>query len=142
MINFCEQTEKELAKLPKLECDVCNADIDAFYNLSTEASRLNAQFLKRASWSNQSGKLFVPGRVVVLRNAVGISFNQNTFSKLISCLQHSPGNLAVILGNHPNLGPDGQRSDIKAFRILVLVTPGQKSGKEGERIALVNSYFY
>ncbi|OWZ36171.1 antiviral helicase SKI2 [Cryptococcus neoformans var. grubii Br795] len=106
------QTEKELAKLPKLECDVCNADIDAFYNLSTEASRLNAQFLKRASWSNQSGKLFVPGRVVVLRNA------------------HFPGNLAVILGNHPNLGPDGQRSDIKAFRILVLVTPGQKSGKE------------
>lgn len=59
-------------------------------------------------------------------------FQSKHFFKLISCLQHFPGNLAVILGNHPNLGPDGQRSDVKAFRVLVLVTPGQKSGKGGE----------
>ena len=79
---------------------------------------------------------------MVLRNAVGISLNLNTFSKLITCLQHFPANLAVILSNHPNLGPDGQRPDVKAFRVLVLVTPGQKSGKEGERFALVIYNFY
>ncbi|WVQ84888.1 hypothetical protein IAT38_007051 [Cryptococcus sp. DSM 104549] len=105
-------TEKELSRLPKVECSVCDADIDTFYELSAEVTRVNSRFLNLASFAHQASKLFVPGRVIILRNG------------------HLPGNLAVILGNAPALVNDGIKSGLKAFKVLALVTPGQKSGKE------------
>ena len=68
-----KQTEKQLAKLPKLECTVCTADIDPFYELSSEAVRLNKELLKQAAWLPAGGKLLCPGRVVIVRDGVCLS---------------------------------------------------------------------
>ncbi|ODN81482.1 hypothetical protein L202_01906 [Cryptococcus amylolentus CBS 6039] len=107
------QMEKALARLPSVDCQVCSPDISPYYDISSEASRVNTFLIHKASWLPNSGKLFVPGRVVVLRD------------------QHFPGNLGVILGNAPSyVGADGVKSNAKSFRMLVLVTPGQKSGEE------------
>ncbi|OCF39629.1 antiviral helicase SKI2 [Kwoniella heveanensis CBS 569] len=105
-------TEKQLARLPQVECDICKIDIDAFYQLSSEAVRLNTAVIKQASFAQNATKMFVPGRVVVLRNG------------------HLPGNLAILLRSAPSIVTDGVKSDAKAYRMLVLVTPGQKSKKE------------
>ncbi|KAK8853069.1 hypothetical protein IAR55_003770 [Kwoniella newhampshirensis] len=110
-------TEKVLARLPKVACDICNTDIDAFYDLSMEAVRVNTSLIKRAAWAPQASKIYVPGRVVILRNG------------------HYSGNLAVVLRSAPNLVVDGGKSDAKAWRVLALVTPGQKSKKEDVKLA-------
>ncbi|WVO12427.1 hypothetical protein L204_100026 [Cryptococcus depauperatus] len=106
------QTEKQLTKLPSIDCVTCSPDINAYYDLSHECARINAQFLIKASRSTQSGKVFLPGRVVVLRNS------------------HYPGNLAIILGNAPRIAMDSGVQPSKAYKVLVLVTPSQKSGQD------------
>ncbi|GMK53589.1 hypothetical protein CspeluHIS016_0101750 [Cutaneotrichosporon spelunceum] len=105
-----EQTEKILAKLPNVECDVCSADISAFYDLSSEVVRVNAQIVRQAAWA--PGKQFSPGRIVLLRDG------------------HYPGNLAVILRKAPSFMQDGVKRDTRAFWVLALVTKGQKSKRE------------
>nr|XP_019010148.1 antiviral helicase SKI2 [Kwoniella pini CBS 10737]OCF48929.1 antiviral helicase SKI2 [Kwoniella pini CBS 10737] len=104
--------EKQLARLPNVDCSICKVDIDAFYQLSAEIVRINQNIFKQASYAQNSGKLFVPGRVVILRNG------------------HLPGNLAILLRSATSLTTDGIKSDAKAWRMLVLVTPGQRSRKE------------
>ncbi|WVQ67181.1 uncharacterized protein L199_005376 [Kwoniella botswanensis] len=104
--------EKQLSRLPNVECDVCKTDIDAFYELSSEVVRLNQSIFKQASYAQNATKIFVPGRVVILRNG------------------HLPGNLAILLRSATSLTTDGVKSDAKAWRMLVLVTPGQRSRKE------------
>ncbi|WWD03455.1 hypothetical protein V865_001507 [Kwoniella europaea PYCC6329] len=104
--------EKQLSRLPNVECDVCKTDIDAFYELSSEVVRLNQSIFKQASYAQNATKIFVPGRVVILRNG------------------HLPGNLAILLRSATSLTTDGVKSDAKAWRMLVLVTPGQRSKKE------------
>jgi hypothetical protein len=52
-----------------VECQVCNADINAFYDLSAEVVRVNASLIKQASFA-AGGKILIPGRVVVLRDGV------------------------------------------------------------------------
>jgi hypothetical protein len=64
------QTEKQLAKLPKVDCKVCSADIGAFYDLSAEVVRVNATLIKQAAFA-AGAKLLNPGRIVVLRDGVG-----------------------------------------------------------------------
>jgi len=64
------QTEKQLAKLPKIECSVCEADISPFYDLTAEIVRINTQFIVKASWENNIGKTLGTGRIVVLNNGV------------------------------------------------------------------------
>ena len=51
--------------------------------------------------------------------------------KTLTTFKHFPGNLAVLLRNAPSLLRDGMKSDAKAFWVLALVTPAQKSGEEG-----------
>jgi len=68
-----EQTEKQLAKLPQVECQTCTKDISPFYDLSAEVVRINTQFITKASWETGLGKTLAPGRVVVLHN--GVSWN-------------------------------------------------------------------
>ncbi|WWC91541.1 uncharacterized protein L201_006487 [Kwoniella dendrophila CBS 6074] len=104
--------EKQLARLPNVECEVCKPDIDAFYQLSSEIVRVNQSIFKQASYAQNASKIFVSGRVVILRNG------------------HLPGNLAILLRSATNIMTDGVKSDAKAFRMLVLVTPGQRSRKE------------
>jgi antiviral helicase SKI2 len=50
--------------------------------------------------------------------------------------KHYPGNLAILLRNAPQIIPDGEKSEYKAFHVVVLVTPDQKSGEDGESAAL------
>ena len=64
------QTEKQLAKLPQVECTTCTKDISPFYDLSAEVVRINTQFITKASWETGLGKTLAPGRVVVLHNGV------------------------------------------------------------------------
>lgn len=71
--RMIKETERELTQLPKVECDVCGKDIDAFYSVSAEAVRVNAQLLHEASWSLAGRKSFTPGRVILIRNAVGLA---------------------------------------------------------------------
>ncbi|WWC64395.1 uncharacterized protein I303_107005 [Kwoniella dejecticola CBS 10117] len=104
--------EKQLARLPDVECSTCKNDIDAFYQNSSEIVRVNQSIFKQASYAQNAGKIFVPGRVVILRNG------------------HLPGNLAILLRSATSLITDGVKSDAKAWRMLVLVTPGQRSRKE------------
>ncbi|ORY28175.1 NUC185 domain-domain-containing protein [Naematelia encephala] len=96
--------EKQLARLPKVDCAVCNTDIGAFYDNSKEAVRVNTELVKTASWNPQGGKSFQPGRVVVLRSS------------------RYPANLAVLLRNAPNIVREGAKGASKAFWALVLVT--------------------
>lgn len=64
------QTQKQLDRLPKVECEVCTPDIEPFYDISAEAVRVNKSLTKTASWAPLGGKIFNPGRVVILRNGV------------------------------------------------------------------------
>ncbi|BEJ13916.1 hypothetical protein CspHIS471_0310900 [Cutaneotrichosporon sp. HIS471] len=105
-----KQVEQLLAKLPNVECDVCSTDISAFYDLSAEVVRLNAQIMRQAAWA--PGKQFAPGRIVLLRDG------------------HYPGNVAVILRNAPSIVQEGIKRDTRAFWVLALVTKGQKSKRE------------
>jgi antiviral helicase SKI2 len=67
-----EQTEKQLARLPKVDCQVCNADIGPFYDLSSEVVRVNAYMIKQAAAAS-GAKILTPGRIVVLRDGVSSS---------------------------------------------------------------------
>jgi len=58
--------------LPKVDCPICSTDIEAFYDLSAEVVRVNTGMLKSAAWATAGGKIFNPGRIVILRN--GVSF--------------------------------------------------------------------
>jgi antiviral helicase SKI2 len=64
------QIEKDLARLPKVDCRVCEVDIGPFYDVSNEVVRINSILMRAAMFNSQSGKAFAPGRVVVLRDAV------------------------------------------------------------------------
>ncbi|KIR81186.1 antiviral helicase SKI2 [Cryptococcus gattii EJB2] len=106
------------------------------YNMILNLLRVEAlkveEMIKRSFSENATQKMAPEQQRVIAQN-----------SQSFPSLSHSPGNLAVILGNHPNLGPDGQRPDVKAFRALVLVTPGQKSGKEVVDTSSISFYdFY
>ncbi len=70
------QTEKQLARLSKVDCEICKVDISAFYDLSAEVVRISTALIKNASWSAQAGKIFAPGRVVILRNGVRLDSPQ------------------------------------------------------------------
>ena len=72
IVHSHSQTEKELTKLPKVECERCLPDIGAFYDLSAEAVRLNAVLMRLAGWSPQAAKTVNTGRVVVLRDGVSL----------------------------------------------------------------------
>lgn len=89
---------------------MCTADISAYYDLSAEVVRLNAQIMNQAAWA--PGKQLIPGRVVLLRDG------------------HYPGNVAVVLRNAPSIVQEGVKRDSRAFWVLALVTKGQKSKRD------------
>jgi antiviral helicase SKI2 len=61
-----------LAKLPKVDCQICNVDIGPFYDLSAEVIRVNGYMIKQAAAAS-GAKILVPGRVVILRDGVSSS---------------------------------------------------------------------
>ncbi|KIO25229.1 hypothetical protein M407DRAFT_25451 [Tulasnella calospora MUT 4182] len=62
------KAEKEFKKLPKLQCEICNNDIELFYEISAEVVERNRKIIALALANSQGGKLLGPGRVVILRD--------------------------------------------------------------------------
>lgn len=58
--------------MPKLECDICLEDINAYYDVSADLVYLNQKLLFMASGHPQGIKSLLPGRVVILRDSVSI----------------------------------------------------------------------
>ncbi|KAG9042495.1 hypothetical protein FS837_010810 [Tulasnella sp. UAMH 9824] len=62
------KAEKEFKKLPKLQCEICNNDIELLYEISAEVVERNQKIISLALANSQGSKMFGPGRVVILRD--------------------------------------------------------------------------
>ncbi|KAJ7687413.1 translation repressor [Mycena rosella] len=107
------ESEKTLSTLPKLSCDVCQPDINAFYDDSFTIVSSNQRLLTMAVSHPQGAKTLASGRVVILRDA---HFKSN--------------NLAVLLKPAPvTTSESGMLEKVKTYFILALVDPDTKSRK-------------
>lgn len=66
--GFFFQSEKFLSSLPDLDCAVCHADIDRFYDESLKIIEDSQKLLGIAL--EQGSRILSPGRLVVLRDGV------------------------------------------------------------------------
>ncbi|KAK7063867.1 ATP-dependent RNA helicase [Favolaschia claudopus] len=108
------ESEKTLTTLPKLSCDVCQPDINEFYDDSYSIVSLNQRLLSMAVGHPQGAKLLASGRVVVLRDG---HFKTN--------------NLAVLLKAAPVASSDsGVLEKLKTYFVLALVDPDTKARKQ------------
>lgn len=64
------EAEKQLSTLPYVECDVCNQDIERYYDACRDVAKRNESLLQLALARPQGAKLLAPGRVVVVRDGV------------------------------------------------------------------------
>jgi hypothetical protein len=71
-IEHCAQIEAKLKALPILECTTCAFDIDVLYNLNKELIWRNEDLLSMAISQSSGQKIFVSGRVVIVRNGVSL----------------------------------------------------------------------
>ncbi|RUS21214.1 antiviral helicase, partial [Endogone sp. FLAS-F59071] len=69
--SFAEK-EESLNALQKLDCTICNADIEKFYEVSSRVVNLNRTFLEKVMKSVVGAKTLNSGRIVAHRNAVAI----------------------------------------------------------------------
>lgn len=69
---YATQAEKVLQALPKVDCEICAADIRLFYDVATEILNANEKIITLASTHRQGVKILAPGRVVVLRDGVSL----------------------------------------------------------------------
>ncbi|KAI0004078.1 antiviral helicase [Russula compacta] len=99
------ENEKTLSILPKLECDICQEDINKYYELSAEIVDINQQLLGLASTHIQGSKALSSGRIVVLRDG------------------HFRWAAALILK------PALAREQVKYFFVLALVNSDTKTDK-------------
>ncbi|KAG9222318.1 hypothetical protein CCMSSC00406_0002653 [Pleurotus cornucopiae] len=104
--------ERTLATLPKLSCEICQEDIDMYYDMSLDVIECNQRLLEMASNHPQASKSLVPGRIVILRDT---HFNRN--------------NVAVILKQAPIVASADTGAKLKAFYVLALVDAETKSRK-------------
>ncbi|EIN14380.1 antiviral helicase [Punctularia strigosozonata HHB-11173 SS5] len=101
--------ERYLATLPKLECDICSADIELYYDSSREIVYLNQQLLSLASHHPQGIRTLAAGRVVVLRDG------------------HFRCNVGVLLKPAPPQATElGTINQTKMYFVLALVNPETK----------------
>ncbi|KAI5454433.1 Antiviral helicase ski2 [Naganishia albida] len=112
-----EATERRLAKLAKVDCDVCSADIEAFYDVSAEVARKNTLLIQAAATHHQGNKTMSSGRVVLLYD------------------KHFRGNLGIILRPSPGLvDPDSvdQPSDegLRTYWVFALVSKATKDKED------------
>ncbi|KAH9950987.1 antiviral helicase, partial [Amylocystis lapponica] len=99
------ESEKTLARLAKLECDVCVPDIGRYYDTSYDIVDHNHRLLTMAAGRPQGAKLLSAGRVVILHDG------------------HFKWNIAVLLKS------DGVVDNTRMYSILALVDPVTKSGE-------------
>ncbi|CUA76286.1 antiviral helicase SKI2 [Rhizoctonia solani] len=103
------QLEKDIQKLPKLECETCLQDAYLYYDFSADYTHLNRRILEMAG----VGRL-TPGRVVVLRDT------------------HFSGNLAIFLKNASD-GKPGER----LYYALALVDEQTKARSKDQEPASI-----
>ncbi|KAF9210880.1 hypothetical protein BGZ59_008812 [Podila verticillata] len=95
------EISKSLENLKKLDCQICNKDIEEFYDMSTRMIQLNHQLMEKLLKQAAGMRALSAGRVVVLNSV----FRRNT--------------LAVIL--KPVAGADLSAKQAKSFLCLVVV---------------------
>ncbi|KAJ7269314.1 antiviral helicase [Mycena haematopus] len=107
------ESEKTLSTLPKLSCDVCQPDINEFYDDSFAIVSLNQRLLAMAVSHPQGVKSLASGRVVILRDG---HFKSN--------------NLAVLLKPAPvTTSESGVLEKVRTYFILALVDAETKTRK-------------
>ncbi|KAF9270829.1 ATP-dependent RNA helicase [Marasmius fiardii PR-910] len=107
------QGEKDLLAMKKLECDVCNTDIEQFYDKNSELVELNTKLLEMSSGHPQGIKSFQSGRVVVVRDG---HFDTNA--------------LAVLL--KPGL-PEPGASKVRTYLVLAVVDEDKKFSRRMDK---------
>ncbi|KAJ7070626.1 antiviral helicase [Mycena amicta] len=106
------ESEKTLSSLPKLSCDVCQPDIESFYDDSFAIVSANQRLLSMAVGHPQGAKLLSSGRVVVLRDS------------------HFKSSLAVLLKPAPVATSEtGVLERLKTYFVLALVDEETKGRK-------------
>ncbi|KAJ3797700.1 antiviral helicase [Lentinula aff. detonsa] len=105
--------ENALLSLPKLQCDLCTADIEEYYDKSAQISHLNQKLLSMATRHPRGSKSFDAGRVVILRDGH---------------FQHN--NIAVLLKLAPaQVTESNIKEKHKSYFVLVLVDEDLKNGR-------------
>ncbi|KAI0783389.1 antiviral helicase [Abortiporus biennis] len=109
--NKVIESEKQLSKLPELDCDVCSPDISRYYDVVSDIVDCNSYILSTAVNHPQGIKLLAPGRVVIVRDG------------------HFNLNLAVLLRSISTAAA-GSREKLVTYDLLALVDPETKVGKK------------
>ncbi|THV06548.1 ATP-dependent RNA helicase [Dendrothele bispora CBS 962.96] len=87
------ENEKTLSTLQKLQCDVCEPDIEQYYDDSAEIISLNKRLVTMAKRDRRGVKLFEAGRVVVLRDG---HFKANNIAVLLRVAPAQPSETGVL----------------------------------------------
>ncbi|KAH9503404.1 Helicase SKI2W [Bulinus truncatus] len=129
--EMLEQIKSQLSNLTKLDCFLCNLDIEAYYNSCNEYYRL-LEYIQK-SIVNHPSNVMVPGRIIVVRDSKGqavfgvvlekYSSKQNE-EIFVTCVlldteEHDP-----LLGIHPVQFPCPQihLSEKSEIRVIEITT--------------------
>ena len=116
--------EKELLNLPHLDASPRVEAVRRFYDLSSRLVELNAVVVTHALEHSTASKIFVPGRVLVLRDHV-----RWRGSQICLIAQHFPGVASLLIRSAPpQADAAGVLSRDKHFFVLAAVTQEIKSG--------------
>ncbi|KAG0228083.1 hypothetical protein BGW42_002433 [Actinomortierella wolfii] len=73
------QNAKSIEQMPKLDCTICNGDIEEFYNQSSKVLTINSKLMELIVHSAFGSKALSSGRIVVLNS----TFHRNTLAVVI-----------------------------------------------------------
>lgn len=65
-----------MESLKKLDCFICNKDIEEFYNSSSKMIMINHQLMDKIVRQSFGIKALGPGRIVILNSTVGVSLGR------------------------------------------------------------------
>lgn len=68
-----------MESLKKLDCFICNKDIEEFYNSSSKMIMINHQLMDKIVRQSFGIKALGPGRIVILNSTVGVSLGRRFF---------------------------------------------------------------
>lgn len=68
--KLMKQHENKLSSIPQLSCQVCQTDIDVFYQLNTDFLALNREVLEIALFQSASGLKLMSSRVILVNQGV------------------------------------------------------------------------
>ncbi|KZV82840.1 ATP-dependent RNA helicase [Exidia glandulosa HHB12029] len=107
------ENEDRLRSLARLDCEICNPDINAYYDACFSITAKNQRLVELGMKSVLGDKYMTMGRVVVLRDG------------------HFPGNVAVLLKRAPSTVTGGGVIDsVRVYHVIALATAEVKAGEE------------